>query len=155
MNLKNVWNKYNDERIFNLSVLPESITRLGRWITFDPSTIIVSKGEYPQYIYFLKSGTAIGIKNYLDGNEYNYFQVDSSNGNIGLLEIFAREEAYIATIKNMTEVTALKLDSALVYSYIMEHPDMLRRCITLVSEDLYKRSGNDGSLYYFDGLDRL
>jgi hypothetical protein len=32
---------------------------------------------------------------------------------------------------------------------------MLRRCLTLVSDDLYKRSGNDGIFYYLDGLDRV
>lgn len=155
MNLRSEWAKYKNEVTFNLSILPEEIVKLGKWIIYPPKTIIVTRGEFPEYLYFIKSGTALGTKNYLDGNEYNYFQIDKNNGNIGLLELFARKDAYVATIMSITEVVALRMEAAMIYDYIMNNSEMLHRCITLVAEDLYKRSGNDGIFYYLDGLNRL
>ncbi len=155
MKLTSEWANYKNEVIFNLSVLPENIINMGRWITYPPNTNIVTKGEFPEYLYFIKSGTALGTKSYVDGNEYNYFQIDKNNGNIGLLEVFARKNSYIATIKSITEVIALRVESAIIYNYIMNNLEMLHRCITLVSEDLYKRSDNDGNFYYLDGLNRF
>jgi len=155
MNLKSEWVKYENEVTFNLSILPREIVNIGKWITCPPKTIIVTRGEFPEYLYFIKSGTALGTKNYIDGNEYNYFQIDKNNGNIGLLEVFARKDAYVATIMSVTEVVALRIEAAIIYDYIMNNSEMLHRCITLVAEDLYKRSGNDGIFYYLDGLNRL
>lgn len=41
------------------------------------------------------------------------------------------------------------------YEEIMSDITLLRRCTTLLAGDLYKRSGNDGLLYYFRGIDRV
>ncbi|MFV0241693.1 MAG: Crp/Fnr family transcriptional regulator [Lacrimispora sphenoides] len=155
MDLKKEWEKYEKEIEFNYSVLPDEIKSRGELITYAPKQFIVSQGEFPQYIYFIKEGIALGTRNYSDGNEYNYFQIDKNNGSIGLLELFARKDAYVATIISMTEVKAVRMESAVIYAYVMNHIDMLRRCLTLVSDDLYKRSGNDGIFYYLDGLDRV
>jgi len=155
MDLKSEWKKFENEVTFNLSLLPIEIVSLGKWITYSPKTFIVTSGGFPKYLYFIKSGTALGTKNYTDGNEYNYFQIDKYNGNVGLLEVFARKDAYVATILSITEVVALRVESAIIYDYIMNNSEMLRRCITLVAEDLYKRSDNDGIFYYLDGLNRL
>ncbi|MGL6219569.1 MAG: Crp/Fnr family transcriptional regulator [Lacrimispora sphenoides] len=155
MDLMKEWEKYEKEIEFNYSVLPDEMKSRGELITFAPKQFIVSQGEFPQYIYFIKDGIALGTRNYSDGNEYNYFQIDKNNGSIGLLELFARKDAYVATIISMTEVKAVRMESAAIYEYVMNHIDMLRRCLTLVSDDLYKRSGNDGIFYYLDGLDRV
>ncbi|CRH68781.1 Uncharacterised protein [Chlamydia trachomatis] len=37
----------------------------------------------------------------------------------------------------------------------MEDKELLKKCINLLSDDLYKRSGNDGIMYYMSGLDRV
>ncbi|SET92515.1 Crp/Fnr family transcriptional regulator [Lacrimispora sphenoides] len=155
MDLKKEWEKYEKEIEFNYSVLPDEMKSRGELITYAPKQFIVSQGEFPQYIYFIKEGIALGTRNYSDGNEYNYFQIDKNNGSIGLLELFARKDAYVATIISMTEVKAVRMESAAIYAYVMNHIDMLRRCLALVSDDLYKRSGNDGIFYYLDGLDRV
>ncbi|WP_312432543.1 Crp/Fnr family transcriptional regulator [Lacrimispora sp.] len=155
MDLKKEWEKYEKEIEFNYSVLPDEMKSRGELITYAPKQFIVSQGEFPQYIYFIIEGIALGTRNYSDGNEYNYFQIDKNNGSIGLLELFARKDAYVATIISMTEVKAVRMESVAIYAYVMNHIDMLRRCLTLVSDDLYKRSGNDGIFYYLDGLDRV
>ena len=98
---------------------------------------------------------AAGVREYADGNEYSYFQVDRQNGNIGLLEIFARKESYIATIVSITRVEMVRIDAALIYEAAMQDVSLLRRCTALLADDLYKRSGNDGILYYFQGIDRV
>ena len=49
----------------------------------------------------------MGLRDYEDGSDYSYFQVDKTNGNIGLLEIMSRREQYIATITCLTKVTAV------------------------------------------------
>lgn len=155
MDLKQEWEKYGKEIEFNYSVLPDEMKSRGELITYAPKQFIVSQGEFPQYIYFIIEGIALGTRNYSDGNEYNYFQIDKNNGSIGLLELFARKDAYVATIISMTEVKSVRMESVAIYAYVMNHIDMLRRCLTLVSDDLYKRSGNDGIFYYLDGLDRV
>lgn len=54
-----------------------------------------------------------------------------------------------------TEVSALRISSAVIYEYLMKHIDMLYRCTYIVANDLYQRSANDGILYYQKGIDRV
>lgn len=154
MALTKLWENYKGTDV-NLSVFPEEIIKQGKIITFPHQKIIVSQGEFPAYLYFIKSGRTIGSRDYADGNQYSYFQLDKNNGNIGLLEVLAKKDQYIATVMSVTEVEALRIESEIIYQYIMDNPDMLRRCITFVARDLYMRSGNDGILYYLDGIDRV
>lgn len=155
MGIQDKWKKYEGETSFNFSFLPEEIQKKGRELTFQQKQFIVCRGDSIQYIYFIKSGSALGTRSYADGNEYNYFLVDSGNGSIGLLELFARKAEYIASILCMTEVTAIRMEAGVVYDYVMEHAQMLRRCITLIAQDLYQRSANDGRFYYLDGINRV
>lgn len=155
MDLKKCWEEYQQETEFNYSVLPSKIKEKGRTLVFQPRQFIISRGEFPKYLYFIKSGRAMGTRNYSDGNEYNYFLLDHTNGCLGLLEIFARENAYVASIICLSQVEVIQLDAGLIYSYVMEHEDMLRRCLTLVASDLYQRSANDGLFYYLNGLNRV
>ena len=113
------------------------------------------RGDFPQYIYFIQSGSVLGQRSNSDGSEYKYFRVDSKDGNIGLLEIFGRKDRYVATIVCITKVTALRLSSAEFYDYVMQDMELLRRCLSLVANDLYHRSGNDGRYYYMSGVDRV
>lgn len=152
--LEKQWEKYEGTDV-NLSIFPEEMIKQGKTVIFPPHKIVVSRGEFPTYLYFIKSGRTVGSRDYADGNEYSYFQLDHRNGNIGLIEILAKKDKYIATVKSVTEMEALRIESEIVYRYIMENPEMLRRCITFVARDLYMRSGNDGILYYLDGLNRL
>ncbi len=155
MSIQKKWAHYADETIFNFSILPEKIRKYGKELTFQPKQFIVFRGDFLRYIYFIKSGSALGTRNYADGNEYNYFVVDCNNGSIGLLELFAREPEYIASIMCTTEVTVIRMEAEIIYDFVMENQEMLHRCITLVAQDLYKRSANDGKFYYLDGINRV
>lgn len=155
MELLNAWEHYQDETIFNYSVLPDEIKVLGEEQVLEPKKLIITRGDFPQNIYFILSGTATGIREYADGNEYSYFQLDSTNGSIGLLELLARKRQYIATIISLTKMTVVRMDAATVYMTLLSDISLLRRCTSLLAEDLYQRSGNDGILYYFQGLDRV
>lgn len=155
MKLQETWKAYGCEPDLNLSVLPEEIRRKGTVMEFVPKSVVVLRGEFPDYIYFIQSGTVIGTRDYTNGNEYNYFQLDETNGCIGLLEIMARKEQYVATIITMTEVTAVRIEAAVIYDLIMSDMGLMRRCITLLAEDLYMRSGNDGILFYLEGVDKV
>ncbi len=155
MGIQENWKKYENEAAFNFSFLPEEIQKKGRELTFQQKQFIVYRGDSIQYIYFIKSGSVLGTRSYADGNEYNYFFVDSENGSIGLLELFARKAEYIASILCMTEVTVIRMDAGIIYDYVMGHAEMLRRCITLIAQDLYQRSANDGRFYYLDGINRV
>lgn len=155
MGLKDTWKKYEEEKEFNYSILPEALKRRGEKIIFPPKSLIVSRGDFPKSLFFIMSGTAMGIREYSDGNEYSYFQLDHTNGSIGLLELLARKESYVATIMTTSELTAIRINAEDVYEAIMSDIILLRRCTTLLADDLYKRSGNDGILYYFRGIDRV
>lgn len=155
MNLKKAWEKYATETEFNFSVISKFIEEFGTELVFEPGSVIIYRGDFPNYVYFVKEGVAIGLRDYEDGSEYNYFRVDKTNGNIGLLEIMSRKEQYIATITCLTKVTAVRIDSSLVYQLIMSDISLLRRCSVLLAEDLYRRSGNDGIFYQYKGIDRV
>lgn len=152
--LDQLWKKYPHAEM-DMFVFPEEILSQGKRITYKSREIIVSRGDYPQYLYFIISGVTIGSREYEDGNAYDYFQLDTKNGSIGLLEILAQKSQYIATVMSISEVEILRIDSAIIYTYIMENPEMLRRCVTHVSRDLYAASGNNGILYYLNGVNRL
>ena len=77
------------------------------------------------------------------------------HGSIGLLEIMAQKEQYIATIVSLSETVVIRMESAYVYEVIQSDLSILRKCTHLLAEDLYKRSGNDGLLYYLSGIDRI
>lgn len=155
MRLVDLWKDYDAYGEFNLSSLPEELFKKGVQIEYKPNSILVSRGEFPDSIYFIQEGTVAGIREYANGNTYNYFQLDEKNGSIGLLEVLAKQEKYIATIISVTTVKALKMDATIVYQAIMNDIDLLRKCINLLSHDLYQRSGNDGVIYYLSGIDRI
>lgn len=155
MNLCESWKAYEDFTACNYSVLPEKLKCQGQQMVFPAQSVLVLRGDFPEYIYFILSGHVRGQRSHLNGDEYVYFQLDSSNGNIGLLEVFSRKEQYVATIFCATEVTTVRIPSAVFYRYVMEDRDLLRRCLTLVAQDLYRSSGKDGLYYYMEGIDRV
>lgn len=155
MQLEELWEKYREYDCFNLSVLPEHILKQGVRVTYPPRSVILNRGEFPKYIYFLESGIALGTRDYNDGNNYYYFQIGTENGCLGLLEVLSHQPKVVATVVAGTEVTVLRISSAVIYDYIMNSPEMLFRCLHIVSNDLYQRSGSDGLLYYRRGIDRV
>lgn len=132
-------------------MLPGALQRQAETILFSACSLIVTRGEMPSYIYFIQSGIVAGVREYENGNEYNYFRLDNANGCIGLLELLAQETRYVASIICMTEVTAACIDAAAVYCAIMQDINLLRRCTALLASDLYQRSGSDGAC----GIDRV
>lgn len=155
MNLKELWKHYSEDGVFNIEALPEELIAKGTRVEYKPNSVMVSKGEFPANVYFILEGNVAGVREYSNGNVYSYFRLDETNGSIGLLEILAKQEKYIATIVTVTEVKALRIDSAVVYRAIMEDIGFLRKCSNMLSDDLYKRSGNDGVFYYLSGIDRV
>ena len=155
MNLKELWKHYSEDGVFNIEALPEELIAKGTRVEYKPNSVMVSKGEFPANIYFILEGNVAGVREYSNGNVYSYFRLDEKNGSIGLLEILAKQEEHIATIVTVTEVKALRIDSAVVYRAIMEDIGFLRKCSNMLSDDLYKRSGNDGVFYYLSGIDRV
>lgn len=155
MKLEKLWKKYEAHEEFNLQALPESLIKQGTIVEYEKNSILVSRGERPDYIFFIKEGTLAGIREYVNGSAYRYFQLDNTNGSVGLLEILAGKDKYIATLSTVTKVKALRINSSLVYQAIMEDKELLRKCVNLLADDLYKRSGHDGIMYYMSGLNRV
>lgn len=153
--LEKIWEEYSKKSVFNLRDIPIEIQKIGIVEEYSKDSIIVEKGEYPNYIYFICSGVVIGNKEFENGNKYNYFQLDKSNGSIGLLEILAQKKEYVSTITSKTKVKVLKIPSYIIYKLIMEDKELLQKCVYLLSIDLYKTSGNEGKLYYLDGINRI
>ena len=155
MQLEDLWEKYGSYGPFNISSLPEHIRNQGVKITYPPRSVILSRGEFPKYIYFIETGIALGTRDYNDGNNYYYFQISTENGCLGLLEVLSHQPRTVATIVAGTEVTVLRVSAAVIYNFIMTDQEMLYRCLYIVSNDLYQRSGSDGLLYYRRGIDRV
>lgn len=155
MQLQELWDKYSHYHEFNSSILPEEILSQGVRLTYQPGAVILNRGDFPNYIYFLESGVALGSRQYDDGNNFYYFHVTPKTGSVGLLEVLARQPRIIATIVASTEVTVLRIRSAIIYEYLMSHIDMLYNCTYIVAQDLYSLSGKQGVLYYRNSIDRV
>lgn len=153
--LKEMWQTYGKEKHFNYTKIQDRLGDNYPNIVFKANELIVMRGDFPEYIYFIRSGAAVGIRNYEDGSEYDYFQLDEANGSIGLLETLAQKEEMIATITCLTDVDAVRVPSAIVYQWIMQDHDLLRLSANLLADDLYHRSGSDGLFYQLEGVDRL
>lgn len=155
MDLKSLWKKYNNTSKFNLNDIPKNIQEKGIIEEYSKDSIIVTKGDYPEYILFISSGIVIGSKEFENGNKYRYFQLDKTNGSIGLLEILAKKEEYVSTITALTNVKILKVPSNLILEVVMEDKILLRKCLDLLASDLYSTSENEGKFYYLKGIDRI
>lgn len=153
--LKKMWQLYGSEKRFNYTKIQDRLGDKYTSVKFKNNEQIVTRGEFPEYIYFICSGVAVGIREYEDGSEYDYFQLDETNGSIGLLETLAQKEEIIATVTCAADVDAVRVPSATVYQWIMQDLDLLRLSANLLAEDLYHRSGNDGLFYQLEGVDRL
>lgn len=153
--LESLWKQYTQYKVFNYSSLNDTLKRAATKVEFLPKSIITMAGDYPRFVYFITEGVAQGVRIYQNGNSYHYFVLNEEDGSIGMLELLSQETCYVATLVAMTKVTAYRVESALVYETIMTDIALLRSCLYIVSHDLYKRSGNDGLLYYRNGLDRV
>ena len=156
MQLEQLWKKYGGIH-FDVDVLPKEIVEQGKKMVFHKGEEIVSQGELLKYIYFIKSGQTIGGRNYEDGNEYKYFRIeyDKVNGGIGLLELLAQRDKYVASIICETDVEILRISAEAIYEVVMNNPEMLRRCVLIIAKDLYECSAREGDLYYLSGVNRL
>lgn len=155
MNLESLWEKYESDVGFNLNCLPEEVRRQGRIVCFQPHQVIVSKGETLRYLYFIRSGQAIGQREYANGKELTYFRVQPEAANLGLLELLSRNRTIVATVIAMTEVKAVRIDAAVIYDLVMNDVHMMRRCLTLIAADFYRESGTSGRYYYVEGINRI
>ncbi|MCB5954577.1 Crp/Fnr family transcriptional regulator [Enterococcus sp. CWB-B31] len=153
--LREKWQHYNQKSTINFSSIENKGVEQYPVICFEPKETIIMRGDFPEYVYFILSGIVVGARNYEDGNEYDYFQLEKSNGSVGLLEILAQKEETIATITCLTKVEAVRVPSSVVYEWVMEDIELLQLSAGLLAKDLYDRSGNDGLLYRFEGVNRL
>ena len=64
MNLRELWKKYDSYSQFNVSVLPEEIRAQGVQLVYPAGSVIISLGDFPDYVYFIQSGSAIGTRDY-------------------------------------------------------------------------------------------
>lgn len=154
MELKQMWQKFEQAEKLNYKVIEPYLSKKGLTRRYSPGDQIISRGEFPQYIYFIIDGTAVGQRLYENGNEYHYFQVDYRNGNLGLLEILSKKENYVATVTCLTEAEVIQVRSTEVYEIIMSHLELLQKCTFLLADDLYQSSEKEGQQYY-SGIDRL
>lgn len=148
------WEKYSEEKL-KLSILPEEIRNFGVTVHFEKDDFLIYRGEFPEYIYFVNSGTVRVFRDFGEGNEYSYIQANKRNDIVGLLEVMAMESKYTATVKCVTDVEAIRFDSVVIYRMIMSDVRMLRRCIRFLAVDFYATSENIGVLYYLRGVDRV
>ncbi|MGM0125590.1 hypothetical protein IGI37_002989 [Enterococcus sp. AZ194] len=153
--LREKWQHYNQKSTINYSSIQDRGVEQYPVIRFEAKETVIMRGDFPEYVYFILSGIVVGARNYADGNEYDYFQLGKSNGSVGLLEILAQKEETIATITCLTKVEAVRIPSSVVYEWVMQDIELLRLSAGLLAKDLYDRSGNDGLLYRFEGVNRL
>ena len=68
MKMEKLWEKYKTAGAFNMQALPESLIKQGVLIEYEKNSILVSRGERPDYIYFIEEGMVAGIREYTNGS---------------------------------------------------------------------------------------
>lgn len=153
--LLSMWQQYQLTGHFNVHDLPPELLKQGTKLSFQPKQTVVSRGDFPSDVYFVLSGEAVGLREYADGNEYSYFQLDENKGVVGLLEVIAQKEHAIATVIAKTPLEVLRLPAVTIYRRLQTDVDLMRKCMAWLAQDLYTRSGNDGLFYYAKAIDRV
>lgn len=154
MDLSKEWKRYDvsGKNIFDL--LPDEILGHGITIECKANSVLLTAGDFPKYIYIIKSGQFQGLRQNPDGDSYYYFKLYPGE-TIGLIEVFAKEMESVATIVSLTDSSLWRIDSAKLYVYIMSDILLLQHCIFLMSKYLYNKSNTHGQLYYRAGIDRV
>lgn len=155
MTINDLWDKYKEDTVFDYTIIPEDLIKKGRVIIYEPESTIVLMGDEVKHIYFIKSGMVKGIRQFENGNDFQYFECTRENGYVGLLEVLAHKERYAATLIAKTKVEMLQLDIASAYEYIQNNVSVLRAAVYALSCDFYRLSGNTGNYFYKDGLSRV
>ena len=50
-----LWQQYENEKPFHIDDLPDEIRKKGEKLEYSPGSLIISKGEFTQYIYFINT----------------------------------------------------------------------------------------------------
>lgn len=153
--LETVWNQFDVTHGVALDLLPAALAARSTRKKYAPEDIIVGEGDSLQYVYFIESGVVDGMKRFESGKDYQYFKLDRFNGAIGLLELFSRQSAIIATIVAKTNVTILRIPADELYLFAMNDLPLLRKISCHIANDLYRDSGLNGRLFYLSGLERV
>lgn len=153
--LENLWQQYGVNHTLNFSMVRERVVDSFPRLTYPKGKVIVYRGDFPDYIYFIVQGQAVGTKYYEDGSQYDYFTLDHTNGSIGLLEVMAKKPQIIATVTCFTDLICYKVPSEIVYDWIMNDIQLLRVSANLLSNDLYRSSRRDGLFNHLEGIDRV
>ena len=122
-------NNLKEMTFFNYGEIEPYLNNKGTNIYFEEGDTIVNRGSSPNYIFFIKKGKVLGQRDYSDGNEFNYFQIDEKNGSIGLLEVLSRKEKYVATITCLSDVEIIRVPSDIVYRTIMNNSELLQMVV--------------------------
>lgn len=155
MTIKHLWDKYKKDTVFDYTILPEDVIKKGRVIIYEPESVILFMGDQVEHVYFIKSGVVKGIRQFDNGNDFQYFECTRKNGYVGLLELLAHKDRYAATLIAKTKVEMLQLDIASAYEYIQNNVSALRAAVYALSCDFYRLSGSTGNYFYKDGLSRI
>lgn len=150
-----IWNQFDVSYGIALDLLPASLAARTTRKVYLPEEIIVSEGDSLQYVYYIESGVVDGMKRFESGKDYHYFNLDRFNGAIGLLELFSRQSAIIATIVAKTKVTILRIPADELYLFAMNDLPLLRKISFHIANDLYRDSGLNGRLFYLSGMERV
>ena len=152
--LEQLWEKYGSDDL-NYDTLPDPVKKDGIPVSYRTGNIIVEQGGFPEYIYFIKSGTAKVLRDYRDGKEFSASLLNRKSGVIGLLEAVAHQPAYTATVRCITDMELVKFRSACFYHLIMTDISLLRKCLRFLTNEYYQCASGNGSLYYLSGEERV
>ena len=150
-----IWKQFDVSYGIALDLLPESFIAHATRKVYLPEEVIVSEGDSLQFVYYIESGVVDGMKRFESGKDYHYFKLDRFNGAIGLLELFSRQSAIIATIVAKTKVTILRIPADELYLFAMNDLPLLRKISYHIANDLYRDSGLNGKLFYLSGVERV
>ena len=150
-----IWSQFDVSYGIALDLLPAALAAHTMRKVYSPEEVIVSEGDSLQYVYYIESGVVDGMKRFESGKDYHYFKLDRFNGAIGLLELFSRQSAIIATIVAKTKVTILRIPADELYLFAMSDLPLLRKISYHIAFDLYRDSGLNGKLFYLSGVERV
>ena len=155
IDMNHIWSQYDVSYGIALDLLPAALVPRCTRMKYLPEDVIINEGDSLEYVYFIESGAVDGMKRFESGKDYQYFKLDRFNGAIGLLELFSRQSAIIATIVAKTKVSILRIPADELYVFAMNDLPLLRKISCHIANDLYRDSGLNGKLFYLNGVERV
>ena len=111
--------------------------------TYKPGDILCRAGDEIRYIRFIESGSCTDALDTADGLRHSSFILDTTDGSIGLMEIFCLQRRIVSTLVALEPTVILDLPVKYVYENIMRDPSLVLKYSFILAKALLATSDRE------------